>query len=189
MKVILALLCLGALAGCASTEFRAFESANNYYEGTGATKSVVDGMDIWDDKPPRKFSVMGVLFDKRRQGPFMATMLDGDMVKQARRQGGDALVRMGESSTFQGLVGNAFSSGYSSRGLSRGTGFGTSIPIVQTAAQATVIKSLDRSPNPASATSLPGGTAPPAASTSVQPTPASPSVTSCFLNTAGKCIN
>ncbi|MFZ3119816.1 MAG: hypothetical protein WA159_16055 [Variovorax sp.] len=189
MKIIAALLCLCALAGCATTEFRTFESAQNYFEGTGATKVVVDGMEIWDDKPPRKFTVLGVLFDKRRQGPLLS-MLDGDMVKEARKHGGDALVRTAESTTYLGSAGNSFSSGYAYRGTARATGFGTAMAINQNETQYAVIRYLDRAqPQTASPPSAAAGSA---ANTTPQqpqaPQSGAPTAPACFLNSMGKCM-
>jgi hypothetical protein len=52
------------LAACATTEFKPFEAKYNLFEGTGGAKTVIDGVEFWDNgNPPRRFKVLGIIED------------------------------------------------------------------------------------------------------------------------------
>lgn len=130
------------VAGCASTEFQAYEGRSNVFEGQGGTKVVVDGMEIWEGDPPRRFTVLGVLKDERPGGPLPMGMLRGDMVKQARAKGGDALINLGGASTYVGSVGTGLAQANTFGGQTNATGFGSSVAIRRSASSFAVIKYL-----------------------------------------------
>jgi hypothetical protein len=46
LRALLVALCISALGGCATTEFKTFEGKDNLSEGNGGTKVIVDGMEI-----------------------------------------------------------------------------------------------------------------------------------------------
>lgn len=64
---VVMVLASSLLAGCATTEYKAYEGKGNVIDGKGGTKVVVDGMEIWDNgEPPRKFKILGI--DDQRPG-------------------------------------------------------------------------------------------------------------------------
>lgn len=128
------------LSGCAVTEFQAYEGRTNTFEGRGGTKVVVDGMEIWEGDPPQRFTVLGVLKDERPGGPLPMGMLRGDMVKQARARGGDALINLGGASTYVGSVGTGFAQANTFGGQTSATGFGTSVAMRRSTSSYAVIR-------------------------------------------------
>lgn len=94
-------LCLLA-AGCASTNYSAFEGGR-VVEGTGGTKKTVEGIDIWNNgSPPRKFKVIGIIDDVRRQSLIGMAGYEGTLVKNAREAGGDAIIFLDSRSDLVG---------------------------------------------------------------------------------------
>lgn len=130
MKKLL-LIALLPLVGCVgfSTEYRPYEGTQNLYQGRGATKAVVDGMEIWDGEPPRKYMVLGVLKDERPGAVVPMAMLRGSMVKEAKAKGGDALIDMGGSSQFTGTI---------ATGVGTATAYGNSATAVGTSSSVAV---------------------------------------------------
>lgn len=86
------------LAGCAfsTTEYKAFEGKQGaIMEGNGGSKVVVDGMEIWDDgEPPRKFKILGFIDDNRASDLLPISSLRDDVVEEARKAGGNAVVKL-----------------------------------------------------------------------------------------------
>lgn len=137
------LCCAAALAGCASTEFQPWEGRANVYEGRGGTKVIVDGMEIWEGEPPRKYSLVGVLKDERPGGPLPMSMLRGDMVKKAREQGGTALINMGGSTQFVGTAATSSGTAIQSGNSMRVVASGSSVAILRKANTFAIIRYLD----------------------------------------------
>src|SRR5437870_12522601 len=97
--LVMALFC----AGCASTDFQAWEGRNSVIEGHGGTRKVVDGVDIWTTgDPPRRFRILGILDDERPGGIIPMAELKHDVAKKARERGGDALIVISSSSQLAG---------------------------------------------------------------------------------------
>ena len=93
-KVIVVLLCTVLMTSCGGTvfAFKAFEGNGTLTEGKGGTKTVVDGMEIWDNgEPPRRFSILGYLEVKAQFGADLNFL--SRAVKNARQYGGDAIIR------------------------------------------------------------------------------------------------
>ncbi len=92
------------LSGCAcvTTEYKAFEGVQQaVINGKGGTKSIVDGMEVWDGgEPPRKFKVLGFIEDNRGSGWMQShtSSVRDDVVEKARNAGGDAVVKMNTQS-------------------------------------------------------------------------------------------
>ena len=103
IRTVFAGLAISALVACAATtDFKAFSTEVSVFVGQGGTKSVVDGMEIWDEgDPPRKFQVLGYIDDERRGGLSML-QFRADMVKKAREVGGDAIVQLTSRSQITG---------------------------------------------------------------------------------------
>lgn len=143
MRWIICLAAAAALTGCGTTEFRAYQTRTNLYEGDGGTVKMVDGVEIWDSAPARKFSVLGVVFDERPGAMIPMALLDGDMVKEAKKRNGDALIRMGSNSTLVGVhtVGQVNASAYGNTAYASGSS--TSVPLRRSTSNFAVIKYAD----------------------------------------------
>lgn len=147
MRTLLTLAAVAAIAivaGCANTEYKAFEAKNNMFEGKGGTKVVVDGMEIWDNgDPPRKFKVLGIIDDERPGGLIPMSQLRGDMVKKAREAGGDAVVQLSSQSQIAGYYTSGSASAYSSGSSVTAYGSSTTMPVRRNTAKFAVIKYLE----------------------------------------------
>jgi hypothetical protein len=102
-KVLVVLLCAVLMTSCGGTAFvfRAFEGNGSLIEGKGGTKTVVDGMEVWDNgDPPRKFSLLGYLEVKAQFGADFSFL--SRAVNMARQHGGDAIIRQ-DPGTLRGL--------------------------------------------------------------------------------------
>ena len=99
--IALFVLCLLA-GGCASTNYSTFEGGR-VIEGTGGTKKTVDGIDIWNNgSPPRKFKVIGIIDDVRRQSLIGMDGYEGTLVKKAKEAGGDGIIFLDSRSELVG---------------------------------------------------------------------------------------
>ncbi|MBT2322551.1 hypothetical protein J7E62_09355 [Variovorax paradoxus] len=94
MKKTAALLFALALAGCASTNYQAYEGrTDQIIEGQGGTKEMVDGFEIWDNgNPPRRYKVLGVATVEDFDNGFGQQRIRSAMADQIRQAGGDAAV-------------------------------------------------------------------------------------------------
>jgi hypothetical protein len=116
MRVLVTFLTLFVLAGCASTQFKVYEAVNNSYQGTGGSKSIVEGMEVWETgTPPRKYKVLGIIDDQRPNALIPMSMMGKDVVQKARGAGGDALILLDNQNPIVG---------YSSTGTAQATSYG-----------------------------------------------------------------
>lgn len=145
MRVLPILALIITLVGCATTTYKEFEArGDGVVEGRGGTKTVQDGMDIWDyGDPPRRFRVIGVIEDERPGGTLSMSRLGSDMVKKAREVGGHALIQVRSQAQIVGYqnVGTATATSYGSSATV--TGVNTTVPVRRNAAQFVVIKYVD----------------------------------------------
>jgi hypothetical protein len=96
------------LVGCASTEFQAFDGKTSVFEGQGGTKSVIDGLEFWENgEPPRKFKLLGIISDERPAGVIPMASLKKDIAKKAKEQKADAVILLSSGSKLMGIVHNA----------------------------------------------------------------------------------
>jgi hypothetical protein len=117
--ILLFVLCV-LVAGCASTNYSAFEGGR-VVEGTGGTKKTVDGIDIWNNgSPPRKFKVIGIIDDSRRQTLIGMAGYEGALVKKAKEVGGDAIIILDAHSEIVGY----YNSGGSGTATTTGSAYG-----------------------------------------------------------------
>lgn len=138
------LLAASILGGCASTEYKAFEGKGNVIEGTGGTKVVVDGMEIWDNgEPPRKFKILGIIDDERPGGLIPMAQLRSDMVKKAREAGGNAIIQLNSQSRISGYYTSGSASGYSYGNSTRLHGSATTTAVRRNTSQFAVISYVD----------------------------------------------
>jgi hypothetical protein len=101
-----ALLVLSALfaIGCATTEFRTYEGWDNIIEGQGGTKTVVDGIDFWEDgDPPRRYKILGYVTDERTDGGLQRAGLPHDIAAKAKEVGAQAVILTGQDSRVTGF--------------------------------------------------------------------------------------
>lgn len=65
-KLIFVVAVALAVTACATTTYSTFEGkGDGLIDGKGGTKSVRDGMDIWDyGEPPRRFRILGIIRDR-----------------------------------------------------------------------------------------------------------------------------
>lgn len=134
---LLGIALLILLNGCASTIYKPFESrGDGIVEGNGGTKTVQDGMEIWDyGDPPRKFKVLGIIEDERPGAPLPMSMLHGDVVKKARESGGQALIQ---------LRSDAQVVAYQTLGRATATSYGTTTNITSTGMVAPIRRNYSR---------------------------------------------
>lgn len=142
-SVALVIILAVSFAGCATTEYKAFEGKGNVIEGKGGTKVVVDGMELWDNgDPPRKFKVLGIIDDERPGGLIPMSQLRSDMAKKAREAGGDALIQLNSQSQIAGYYTSSSASAY---GNTTATAYGssTTMPVRRNVAKYAVIKYIE----------------------------------------------
>lgn len=134
-----------ALAACATTTFKVFETrGDGIVQGRGGTKTLQDGMEIWDHgDPPRRFKVLGIIDDERSGGLVPMSQLHADVVKRAREVGGDALIQIRSQAQMVGYQtsGNATTVAYGSS--TTATAHTTSASIRRNSAQFAVIRYVD----------------------------------------------
>jgi hypothetical protein len=88
LGIIMGLLMLG----CASTQYSTYEGGG-VQQGTGGSKIVVEGMEIWNHgTPPRKYRIIGLIDDARRRSLIGMAGYPENLVKKAREAGGDAII-------------------------------------------------------------------------------------------------
>ena len=102
INIMVSFAVIALAAGCASTDYSTFEGGK-IIQGTGGTKKTVDGMDIWrDGSPPRKFRIVGIIDDTRRQSLISMAGYEAGLVKKAREAGGDSIVILDARSEIVG---------------------------------------------------------------------------------------
>lgn len=143
-SIISSIALLVLLAGCASTQFKAYEGRGNVVEGKGGTRVVVDGMDIWENgDPPRKFKLLGLIEDERPGGIIPMGQLQGDIVKKAREAGGHAVIKINSQSQIMGYQTSGFASAHTLGSTTRVTGSATTIAARKNFATFAVVQYLE----------------------------------------------
>lgn len=162
-------------ATCAmGQDFVAFEGKSAMREGEGGAKKTVEGVDFWSDgAPPRRFTLIGYITDRRQKsGLFgMASMasLEKDVALVAKKNGADAVILMASDAETIGSVGNAFVQ----RSGNFGSGFGATAAVQKNNSKFAVLKYVSEAqvaPSPPVAAVAPPSDAPAA----VQAAPAIP---------------
>jgi hypothetical protein len=104
MRYIITILAVVLLAGCATTNFMAYQGAS-VQQGTGGAFVNVDGIDIWQEgTPPRKFQVIGVITDSRAAGPIAMAGRNKGIARMAKRYGGNAVLLAADLREFAGML-------------------------------------------------------------------------------------
>ena len=144
LVALLVVLTASLMAGCATTEYKSFEGKVNVFEGKGGTKVVIDGMELWDNgEPPRKFKVLGIIDDDRPGGLIPMAQLRSDMVKKARKAGGDAIIQLGSQSQIAGYYTSGSASAYGYGNSATAYGSSTTMPVRRNVAKFAVIKYVE----------------------------------------------
>lgn len=132
------------LAGCANTQFKPFEAKINVFEGAGGTRTIIEGMEIWDNgEPPRKFAVLGIIEDERPGGPIPMSSLKSDVVQKAKEVGGDAVIQLNNNSQLVGVYSSGSATAYSYGRAATAYGSSTAVPMSRNYGKFAVIKFLD----------------------------------------------
>lgn len=129
------------MAGCATTEYKPFEARVNSFEGKGGTRTIVGGMEVWDNgDPPRRYKILGIVEDERPNGPIAMASLRSDIVQKAREAGGDAVIQISSESQLAGMysTGSAVAYGYGNSASAYGSS--VAVPIGRKLTKFAVIK-------------------------------------------------
>ena len=127
--------------GC-STTYQSFEGNGQAIEGQGGTKEVIDDMDVWNyGTPPYKYTLIGVIDDKRPGGPLYMSSIYRDAVSKAKEAGGDAIIIESNESEVTGSY-NTGSTGYVA-GNNVYSGASTSVAVKKNYSRFLVIKYID----------------------------------------------
>jgi hypothetical protein len=96
MKFAISALFALAMAGCASTNYQAYEGrTDQIIEGQGGTKEIVNGIELWDNgNPPRRYKVIGVATVEDFDNVFGQQRIRTAMANQVRQAGGNAAVML-----------------------------------------------------------------------------------------------
>ena len=107
-KTIFAALILISAAfvgGCATADFQPYEGKNNFYEGNGGTKMVVDGVEFWaNGTPPRKYSILGMVTSEIGSGYMSESLIRSAVVEEVQKRGGNAAIQVDDESGFAGII-------------------------------------------------------------------------------------
>jgi predicted small secreted protein len=98
-------IALAAILVTSCTTFTPYRG-NGIVEGQGGTIRVVKGIDFWENgEPNRKYRILGVIDDSRREGLIFGLVLpkDGAIAKVARKHGGDAVIFSDSSRELRGI--------------------------------------------------------------------------------------
>ena len=143
-RLFLFFIAMFICAGCASTDFQAWEGRNSVVEGRGGTKKVVDGVDVWTNgDPPRRFQILGIIDDEHPGGIIAMAELKHDITKKAREHGGDALILISSSSQLAGYYSAGAVNTQVYGGSATSFGSATTIPITRRASKFAVIRYVD----------------------------------------------
>lgn len=109
MKRLIALALAAVLAGCTSVDFHAYDDPNRVHRGTGGTRVVVDGVDLYTSgAPARDYVILGAVEAAVGDGVGADGMVRGAVAREIRSRGGDAGVLVSQESavtgSFQGML-------------------------------------------------------------------------------------
>jgi hypothetical protein len=103
-----------------------------------------DGIDFWTTgAPPRRYRILGVLTDTRRDQWIAAGSFASDVAQKVKKVGGDAVIYMNESKEFVGTYNAANATATSSGNTTRASGSGFGVAINNRTTQMVVIKYLE----------------------------------------------
>jgi hypothetical protein len=96
VTISLMISCLLSVS-CKTTEVALYEGGDRIITGTGGTKQVIQGIDVWDyGTPPRAYKILAVISDERfASGLVGKALMDEmytDLATKAIEHGGDAII-------------------------------------------------------------------------------------------------
>ena len=95
MRKTILMIAAAVLTACASTNYQPYEARNAVVEGQGGSKTVVDGVELWENgDPPRTFKIIGIIDDSRPGGLIPMARLRSDIARKAKEAGGDAAIKI-----------------------------------------------------------------------------------------------
>jgi hypothetical protein len=103
MKRIIALALAAVMAGCTSVDFHAYDDPNRVHHGTGGTRVLVNGVDIYTSgAPARDYMILGAVEAAVGDGVGADDMVRSAVALEIRTRGGDAGVLMSQESAVTG---------------------------------------------------------------------------------------
>jgi hypothetical protein len=118
------------LASCAlytKTQFTEYRGPSEF-RGEGGTVRKVDGIDVWQTgTPDRKFKLLGLIQQSHQDNHSLMSAIagaskDSALIKQAKANGGDAIIFLRSSSAITGFTTHGYASGtYSGSSSAYGT--------------------------------------------------------------------
>jgi hypothetical protein len=97
---------VAVVVGCTTTTYAPYVSApdSKVIQGTGGSRKVVQKMEVWrHGTPPRRFRILGIIDDKRPDGPLLMAGQEYALVRKAREAGGDAVIITDAQHQLEGL--------------------------------------------------------------------------------------
>jgi hypothetical protein len=99
------------LAGCASDQFRAEVSSDEMRDVAALPVLKMpfrkEGIDFWlKGVPSRKYTIIGVIDDRRRENPFMQKFFYRDIAELVREKGGDAAIDLVSEDSVETMIAN-----------------------------------------------------------------------------------
>lgn len=109
MKRIIALALAAVLAGCTSVDFQSYDDTSRVHRGTGGTRVVVDGIELYTSgAPAREYVILGAVEAAVGDGYGADGMVRGAVAREIRARGGDAGVLVSQETdvtgAFQGML-------------------------------------------------------------------------------------
>ncbi len=113
MRAILLAVAAAVLSGCAIVDYEKFEGANQAQVGSGGTKTVVEGVDIWNyGAPPRPYRILGMATATIANGPAGPSMIRSSIANKVKEAGGNAAINVDTIDSGGGAaIGQSFGAG------------------------------------------------------------------------------
>ncbi|MFV0337103.1 MAG: hypothetical protein ACK5LK_02515 [Chthoniobacterales bacterium] len=102
--MVLTTLALIFFSACATTEFLPWEGTS-IETGTGGTRKVVNGIDVWQyGSPQGRYQIIGLVQDTRDPDASFGDLFD-DVTKKAAEAGADAVILVNSERYQTGITG------------------------------------------------------------------------------------
>ena len=88
-----------------AADFAAYDGKDVMRDGTGGTKIVTDGVEVWTTgTPPHHYRILGVLTDKRGTGLLSGSATGGSVARHIRSLGGDGAIILDRDEQMRGAI-------------------------------------------------------------------------------------
>lgn len=138
--------CLLATVACAhvSQDFATWEGPDPIRVGQGGTKTTTDGVEFWTmGAPARRFQILGVLTDSRRNNVVGRSSYASDVARVVRDAGGTAVLVVSQQNDYVGTYNSGSATATTYGRTTQATGYGYSAAITNRTSQFIVIKYLE----------------------------------------------